>query len=76
MAHGKAFFPAHLAGRGVTLLNLCGIGGVGLAQFATGKLHLNASGNVTAPYVAVFGFLGLSLAAGLILYLWSRDHTG
>ena len=30
MAHGRAFVPAHLAGRGVTLMNLFGIGGVGL----------------------------------------------
>lgn len=76
MAHGKAFFPAHLAGRGVTLLNLCGIGGVGLAQFATGRLHTSAQGgDVTAPYTAVFGFLGLTLALGLALYLFSRDNT-
>ncbi|MEM8538769.1 MAG: MFS transporter, partial [Pseudomonadota bacterium] len=28
MAHGRAFVPPHLVGRGVTLLNLFGIGGV------------------------------------------------
>lgn len=77
MAHGKAFFPPHLAGRGVTLLNLFGIGGVGLAQFATGRLHTAFQGaDVTAPYTAVFGFLGLVLALGLALYLFSKDNTG
>lgn len=77
MAHGKSFFPAHLAGRGVTLLNLFGIGGVGLAQFATGRLHTAYQGSdVTAPYTAVFGFLGLMLAVGLALYLFSKDNTG
>ncbi|SPH23006.1 hypothetical protein ASD8599_03753 [Ascidiaceihabitans donghaensis] len=77
MAHGKSFFPAHLAGRGVTLLNLFGIGGVGLAQFATGRLHTAYQGSdVTAPYTAVFGFLGLMLAVGLVLYLFSKDNTG
>ena len=36
MAHGRAFVPAHLTGRGVTLLNFFSIGTVGLMQFATG----------------------------------------
>ena len=30
IAHGRAFFPPHLIGRGVTLLNLFGIAAVGL----------------------------------------------
>jgi sugar phosphate permease len=76
MAHGKAFFPAHLAGRGVTLMNLFSIGGVGLAQFATGQLHTTTQGGaVSAPYSAVFGFLGLALAAGLAIYVFSKDNT-
>lgn len=39
MAHGRAFFPAHLVGRGVGFLNLLAIGTVGVAQFVTGRLH-------------------------------------
>ena len=37
IAHGRAFFPPHLMGRGVTLLNLFGIAPIGLAQIVTGR---------------------------------------
>ncbi|MFP3441168.1 hypothetical protein R0K18_25895, partial [Pantoea sp. SIMBA_133] len=30
MAHGRAFVPAHLTGRGVTLLNFFSVGGAGV----------------------------------------------
>ena len=74
IAHGRAFFPAHLVGRGVTLMNLFGIGGVGLMQFATGRLHtVLANGNATAPYTVIFGFLALTLLIGTLVYLFSRD---
>ncbi len=74
IAHGRAFIPAHLVGRGVTLLNLFVIGGVGLMQFITGRLHSSLSGDVaTAPYSAIFGFLAISLLIGTLLYLFSRD---
>ena len=36
MAHARAFVPAHLTGRGVTLMNFFSIGGVGAMQFLTG----------------------------------------
>ena len=35
VAHGKELFPAHLAGRGITLLNLANMGGVFVMQLAT-----------------------------------------
>ncbi len=38
VAHGRSHFPPHLAGRGVTFLNLLAIGGAGLAQIASGRL--------------------------------------
>ena len=37
MAHGRAFLPPHLTGRGVSLINLFGIGGAGLMQIITGQ---------------------------------------
>jgi len=76
MAHGRAFVPPHLVGRGVTLLNLFGIGGVGIAQFATGRIHA-ATGGVypAAPYTAIFGFFALTLAIGCVIYLFSRDSV-
>lgn len=72
IAHGRAFFPAHLAGRGVTLLNLFGIGGAGVAQFASGPLHAAAS-TALAGYTAIFALFGFALLAGLASYLFSRD---
>lgn len=76
VAHGRSFVPPHLTGRGVTLLNLFGIGGVGLMQFVTGRLHAGAQGgDVAAPYAAIFGFFGLALVAGLAVYVFSRDNT-
>lgn len=77
MAHGRSFFPSHLVGRGVTLLNLFGIGGVGVMQFASGRVHEAFSGGAaTAPYVAIFTFFAVSLALGLAVYLFSRDSMG
>lgn len=74
IAHGRAFFPPHLVGRGVTLMNLFGIGGVGVMQFASGRIHPAFSGgDPTAPYVAIFTFFGLSLLVGALIYLFSRD---
>ncbi|WP_374372430.1 MFS transporter, partial [Tabrizicola sp.] len=39
LAHGRSFVPAHLTGRGVTLLNLFGIAPIGIAQIVTGRIH-------------------------------------
>jgi predicted MFS family arabinose efflux permease len=75
IAHGRAFFPAHLAGRGVTLMNLFAMGGVGLMQFLSGRLHTATAGADPAlPYQAIFLFFGLSLAAGVAIYAFSRDN--
>ncbi|MBO9450498.1 MFS transporter [Tropicibacter sp. R16_0] len=76
MAHGRAFVPAHLVGRGVTLLNLFGIGGVGVMQIASGRLHEGAAATTPGtPYVIIFGFFAVTLAAGLVIYLFSRDSV-
>lgn len=78
MAHGRSFFPPHLVGRGVTLVNMFGIGGVGLFQFASGSVFASASEGATtaaAPYQAVFLFFAIPLAAGIALYLFSQDRV-
>lgn len=76
MAHGRAFVPAHLVGRGVTLLNLFGIGGVGVMQIASGRLHEGATATTaSAPYVIIFGFFAVTLVIGLVIYLFSRDSV-
>ncbi|RUS58861.1 MFS transporter [Pseudorhodobacter sp. E13] len=74
MAHGRAFFPAHLVGRGVTVMNLFGIGATGLAQVYTG--HLKAAAvSVEAGYVAIFGFFALAMVLGLVIYLFAEDRV-
>lgn len=76
VAHGRAFFPPHLMGRGVTLLNLFGIAPIGLAQILTGRIHAaTAPDPAAAPYQAVFLFFAVTTSIGLVIYLWSRDRT-
>ncbi len=76
MAHGRSFFPPHLVGRGVTLMNLFSIGGVGIMQFASGHIHTSFSGaDPSAPYMAIFGFFGVALLIGALIYLFSRDSV-
>ena len=72
MAHGRAFFPAHLMGRGVTFLNLCSIGGVGIMQFVTGPLFEGAGGGA-AGYRVLFATFALALLAGCAIYLFAPD---
>lgn len=72
IAHGRAFFPPHLMGRGVTLMNLFGIAPIGIFQLATGQIHASVP---DAPYPAIFAFFALTTTVGLGLYLLSRDRT-
>ncbi len=75
MAHGGAFLPQHLIGRGVTLLNFFAIGGVGAMQFITGGVvaMTEVPGEPAAAYSALFGFYALSLGLALAIYLFCRD---
>lgn len=76
MAHGRAFFPPHLVGRGVTFLNMFGIGGAGILQFASGRVHRALSDGAAtpeAPFAALFLFFLVPLLIGLGLYLFARD---
>ena len=78
MAHGRAFFPPHLVGRGVTLMNLFAIGGVGVMQMLTGRLYTRvAEGAVSPaePYQALFVFYGALVALGLFIYVFAQDRT-
>lgn len=76
MAHAKTHMPLHLTGRGVTMMNFFGIGGVGLGQIITGKIHSFATAESAAPgiaYDAVFGYYGVALALALFIYAFSSD---
>lgn len=76
MAHGRAFFPPHLVGRGVTLMNLFSIGATGLAQVFTGWLHKAVpAAPATAPYQALFLFFALALLVGVLIYTFAEDRT-
>lgn len=75
LAHGKAFMPPHLIGRGVTLLNFFSIGSVGLVQFVTGGIF----SGVAVPedpewgYQVLFFFFAAVTAICLLIYLFSED---
>jgi len=76
MAHARAFFPEHLTGRGVTLMNFFSIGGVGMMQFATGGVVTASTvpGDPAAAYAALFGFYVAMLGLALFVYLlFARD---
>ncbi|MFN3972040.1 MAG: MFS transporter [Gemmobacter sp.] len=75
MAHGRAFLPPHLVGRGVTLFNFFALGTVGAAQIVTGRLHAAVTGPPEAPYAALFLFFALATLAGLAVYLFAPDRT-
>lgn len=75
IAHAKTFFPEHLMGRGVTLLNLFGIGGVGIFQSLSGRVYNSVSAGLepVAAYQVLFSFFGAALLVGCVVYAFSRD---
>lgn len=77
MAHARSFFPPHLTGRGVTLINLFGIGGVGGFQFASGwvfEAGAQVGGDPVAGYRVLFAFFAVPALIGTLLYLFTRDR--
>jgi predicted MFS family arabinose efflux permease len=77
ISHGRSFLPAHLTGRGVTLLNLFGMGGAGVMQFASGPVFLAlAEGRGReAAYGPLFALFALVIAIGMAVYAFARDRT-
>lgn len=75
MAHGRAFMPPHLTGRGITLLNFVSIGTVGIMQFVSGAVLEGATvpGDPAAAYSTLFWFYAATLGLAIFIYLWSRD---
>lgn len=77
MAHGQMFLPRHLTGRGMTLLNLLGIGGVGLMQFVTSAMAraVPVQESITPEfYGSLFLLFGLSLLVGCAIYGFSTER--
>jgi MFS family permease len=76
MAHGRSFVPPHLLGRGVTLLNLFGIGGVAIMQLLSGGVYAMApAGPPEVPFQLLFGFFAIAMALGVAIYAFSTDRT-
>lgn len=75
MAHGRSFLPPHLTGRGVTLLNLFGMGGAGVMQFASGPTHAGLAGSMgaEAAYGVLFAIFAAVILVGLTAYLTAKE---
>jgi MFS family permease len=75
MAHGKSFVPAHLAGRGVTTLNFCSIGGAGIFQWISGSIvgAYSVPGDFAPQYQALFIFYAVITAVALVIYSFAPD---
>ena len=75
MAHGRAFLPQHLLGRGVSFINMFGMGGAALLQFASRPVYraTEGSGDPAATFSAIFLFFLLPMLPAMALYLFSRD---
>jgi nitrate/nitrite transporter NarK len=67
ISHGRSFLPAHLTGRGVTLLNLFGMGGAGVMQFASGPVYTRlAEGSSPAEaFGPLFALFALVILIGM-----------
>jgi MFS family permease len=77
MAHARSFYPPALIGRGVTLANLLSIGGVGLMQIASGRVHgavLAGGAGPEAAYGALFLMFGILLLAACAVYIFAEDR--
>ena len=75
IAHGRAFLPPHLVGRGITFLNMMSIGGTGMLQFGSRPVFqwASAQGGPASAYATVFLFFTLPLAIGLALYFLTPE---
>lgn len=77
VAHGRSFYPEALAGRGATTFNLAQVVGCALMPIGTGIIAgwfpSTASGYSPIAYQWIFASIAVALAAGLAIYLTSRD---
>jgi MFS family permease len=80
-AHGKALFPRHLIGRGLSLLNIGAMGGVFFQQWITGLVMSQFASKVVdgariyppEAYRTVFALLAAEIVVALIFYSTTRD---
>ena len=77
MNHGRMLLPAHLTGRGVSLINLFSIGGVGVSQIVSARAFagtMQHNADIFAAYKMVLGLFVVSLAVGCLIYLLSKEQ--
>ncbi|GAB5447289.1 MFS transporter [Gymnodinialimonas sp.] len=76
MAHGRTFLPQHLTGRGVSLLNLFGMGGAGVIQFASGPTYVALTTSMAPEdaYGALFAIFAAAILVGLAAYAFSKER--
>ena len=76
MAHTRAFLPTPVLGRGLTLMNMCLIGGAAILQPLSGLFmrEMRDAGMIpAAAHGALYGLFALALTLSLVVYLFSRD---
>lgn len=74
IAHGRAFVPSQLLGRGVTLLNFCSIFGAGVMQLASGFFMESRPDPTSADsYQQLFTLYAVLLMLAMLVYLMARD---
>ena len=76
MAHARAFLPSALLGRGLTLMNMCLIGGAAILQPLSGILMRSmetAGYSAGAAHGTLYGVFAVALTVTLAVYLVSRD---
>jgi MFS family permease len=78
LAHGKALFPSHQIGRGLTLLNIGSMGGAFLTQALSGAIieafpPLPDGSYELRAYQVVFGLQALLILLALLIYFPSRN---
>jgi predicted MFS family arabinose efflux permease len=77
VAHGRSLYPDHLAGRGVTLVNLSQLVGLSVLPVATGAVigafPVTGGASPEIAYRWAFALLAAALASGTAVYLTARD---
>lgn len=77
IAHARLFLPAHLTGRGITLVNLVAIGGTALVQWLSGLAVAAMMGaGLSAETVYARLHLGFALVVAIACLLYSLAPAG
>jgi predicted MFS family arabinose efflux permease len=74
VAQGRTLFPDHLAGRGVTTVNMAQCLGLTVLPALIGYI-VEGFGNSDTAYRIAFGVLALGLILGASVYMRSRDSA-